>query len=130
MDHYLPLRKKESFWWRDVLKLLDSFKGMAMINIQDGRTCLFWEDLWNNRVPKLHFPELFSFAKNPKISLRFALDVDGPEQLLHLAISDIALQQLTTLAQELSSLQQSSESDIWSYIWGSPYFSSSKAIGI
>ena len=87
-----------------------------MINIQDGRTCLFWEDLWNNRVPKLHFPELFSFAKNPKISLRFALDVDGPEHLLRLPISDIALQQLTTLAQELTSLQQSSESDIWSYI--------------
>ena len=53
--------------------------------------------------------------------------MDGPEHLLRLPISDIALQQLTTLAQELTSLQQSSESDIWSYIWGSPYFSSPKA---
>ena len=59
-------QKKGSFWWRDVLKLLDSFKGMDMINIQDGRTCLFWEDLWNNRVPKLHFPELFSLPKTQK----------------------------------------------------------------
>ena len=25
--------KKDSFWWRDNLKHLDSFKGMAMVNI-------------------------------------------------------------------------------------------------
>ena len=98
-----------------------------MVNIHDRVTCLFWEDLWNNRVLKSQFPELFSFAKNPRISLRYALDVEGPEHLLHLPISDIALQQLTTLAQDLSSLQESSNTDIWSYIWGSPFFSSSKA---
>ena len=120
-------QKKGSFWWRDILKLLDSFKGMAMVNIHDRVTCLFWEDVWNNRVLKSQFPELFSFAKNPRISLRYALDVEGPEHLLHLPIADIALQQLTTLAQDLSSLQESSNTDIWSYIWGSPFFSSSKA---
>ena len=38
--------KKGSFWWRDILKLLDAFKGMAMVNIQNGASCLFWFDLW------------------------------------------------------------------------------------
>jgi hypothetical protein len=33
--------KKGSFWWRDVLKLLDAFKGMALVNVQDGASCLF-----------------------------------------------------------------------------------------
>ena len=39
-----------SFWWKDTLKLLDSFKGMAMVNVQDGKSCYFWLDLWDNIV--------------------------------------------------------------------------------
>ena len=127
MVHYHPLRKKGSFWWRDILKLLDAYKQMAMVNIQDGVSCLFWDDLWLNRVHKIQYPKLFSFARNTRISLRFALEVEGSNNLFHLPISDIALQQLTSLAQELSTLQESSDPDIWSYIWGPPYFSSSKA---
>jgi len=30
-----------SFWWKDILRILDSFKGMAMANIGDGLSCLF-----------------------------------------------------------------------------------------
>jgi len=100
---------------------------MAMVNIQDGVSCLFWDDLWLNRVHKIQYPKLFSFARNTRISLRFALEVEGSNNLFHLPISAIALQQLTSLAQELSTLQESSDPDIWSYIWGPPYFSSSKA---
>jgi len=118
---------KGSFWWRDIIKLLDAYKGMACVNILDGTTCLFWDDLWLNRVPKFHFPELYSFAKNKSISLRSALEVQGPDDLFHLPISAIALQQLTVLAQELASIQDSSDHDIWSYIWSSPFFPSSKA---
>jgi hypothetical protein len=29
---------KGFFWWRDTMKLLISFKGMAMINLQDSAT--------------------------------------------------------------------------------------------
>ena len=56
-------RKKGSFWWRDILHLLDSFKGLAMVNVKDGISCLFWDDLWMNRVPKQIYPGLYSFAK-------------------------------------------------------------------
>ena len=34
--------KDDSFWWRDIPKLLDAFKRMAMVNIQNGASCLFW----------------------------------------------------------------------------------------
>jgi len=40
--------KKESFWYRDILKVLDAYKGMAAVNIQDGSTCYFWTDLWED----------------------------------------------------------------------------------
>ncbi|WVZ76722.1 hypothetical protein U9M48_024674 [Paspalum notatum var. saurae] len=38
--------KKGSFWWKDVLKLLYKFKGLAAVNINGGSSCLLWEDLW------------------------------------------------------------------------------------
>lgn len=38
---------KGSFCWKDILKLLDSYKGMAMANISDGSSCFFWLDLRN-----------------------------------------------------------------------------------
>ena len=31
-------QKKGFFWWRDILKLLEAYKGMAMVNIHDGMT--------------------------------------------------------------------------------------------
>ena len=55
--------KKGSFWWRDNLKLLESFKGMASVCLQDGSSCYFWTDLWDGHVHSQIFPELFSFAK-------------------------------------------------------------------
>ena len=55
--------KKDSFWWRDILKLLTKFKGIAYVSVQDGSSVLFWEDQWNNLVSRLEFPELHSFAK-------------------------------------------------------------------
>jgi hypothetical protein len=39
--------KKGSLWWRDNLKLLDSFKGMETVHLL---TCYFWTDLWGGHV--------------------------------------------------------------------------------
>ena len=36
--------KRGSFWWRDILKLLDKFKDIASVSVADGSTCLLWED--------------------------------------------------------------------------------------
>ena len=75
MVPYHPLRKKAPSG-EEILKLLVACKGMTMVNIQDGVTYLFWDDLWLNRVPKVQFPELYSFARNrnTRIPLRFAQD--------------------------------------------------------
>jgi hypothetical protein len=119
--------RQGSFWWKDNLKLLDSFKGLAMANVFDGASCLFWDDLWLNKVPRLHYPQLFSFAKSTEISLSAARNAEGPEVLFHLALSPLAAQQLLELAQDLNALPDSGDQDIWSYIWGSPFYSSSKS---
>jgi hypothetical protein len=33
-----------------MLKLLTKFKGIAMINIQDGSTISLWHDMWKGKV--------------------------------------------------------------------------------
>ena len=86
----------------------------------------FWDDLWFNRVPRQSFPELFSFARNPHISVFSALSADGPSSLFHLPIAHEALQQLTLIVEDLNELQGTNDKDFWTYIWGSHHFSSSK----
>lgn len=38
--------KKGSFWWRDILKLLDCFKSFTMVQVQNGNSCFLWLDTW------------------------------------------------------------------------------------
>lgn len=38
--------KKGSFSWRDILKLLGSYKSFSVAQVQNGQTCMFWSDKW------------------------------------------------------------------------------------
>jgi hypothetical protein len=60
-------KKKGSFWWKDVLKLCEIFRGIAKCKVGDGSTVLFWTDIWNDHLLKDKFPRLFSVVKNKKI---------------------------------------------------------------
>jgi hypothetical protein len=47
--HYsdkIPHAKKlcGSFWWRDVVRLVDNFRGVATVKHGKGDTFLFWSD--------------------------------------------------------------------------------------
>jgi hypothetical protein len=44
--------KKASFWWKDILKLTDKFRGMAAVHIIDEKACRLWENIWNDIIPK------------------------------------------------------------------------------
>jgi len=91
---------------------------MAHVSIQDGHSCLLWDDLWDNRVPLHMYLELYSFAKSTFIYVRVAIEASGPHILFHLPFSQIAFQQLETLAHSLNNMHISQDSDIWTYIWG------------
>jgi hypothetical protein len=55
-----------SFWWRAHLKLLESYKALARCNLGDGKSVLFWGDLWNDQCLHQKFPHLITFAKKNK----------------------------------------------------------------
>jgi len=70
------MAKKGSFWWKDILKLLDKFKGMARVNINNAKSCLLWSDLWNDKVTMLAYLELYSFVKSKSTILAEARTSD------------------------------------------------------
>ena len=119
--------KRGSFWWRDNLKLLDKYKGMALVTALNGSTCLLWEDCWQGPPWKLSFPELYSYAKKPNISLAAAVSVFPSSDLFSLPMSAEAFDQFQHVQNSLQNFQISADKDVWSYIWGGSLFSSRKA---
>jgi hypothetical protein len=97
------------------------------VTVANGQSCLLWDDLWNGEVRKLQFPELYSYAKNKTISLSKAQSVAIFHELFNLPVSVEAFTQMQELEFELLNLEPSDLYDTWTYIWGSPIFSASKA---
>lgn len=127
MENYQALQlQKGSFWWRDILKILDKYKGLSSVIVNNGKSCLLWDDLWNGKVRKLQYPELHSFAKNKSIILCRAYTTSELHELFSLTLSVEAFQQMQELQLEFFSLHLSEQHDKWEYIWGSSHFSSAK----
>jgi hypothetical protein len=85
-----------------VLKLLDKFKGMAKVTVNDGRSCFFWEDLWGDDTLVHKYPELFSFAKKKQITFKQGFSHTPLHGLFHLPLSQQAHAQLQVLQEDLN----------------------------
>jgi len=126
----LPLNSSRvSFWWNDVLKSLTSFKGMASAIIKDGSTCFFWTDVWNGRLLSSQYPELYSFAKDHKLSVQSFITLvhlTNLSDLFHLPLSSQAYSQFQQPETIIADTVLQEGNDTWSYLWGSSMFASSK----
>jgi hypothetical protein len=118
---------KGSFWWRGNLRLLDKFKGIASVLVHKGDTCSLWHDLWGGSTRRQSLPQLFSFARKRQITVARARDTEELAHLFTLPLSEEAFQQLLVLVGDLNALLDITANDVWSYIWGSPIYSSVKA---
>jgi hypothetical protein len=65
-----------SFWWKSMIKLLPNFKGLTHPVIGNGKSISFWDDQWSQNIARQKFPELFSFVKNTKLSIKEAKEQD------------------------------------------------------
>ena len=128
MHGALPMNNNRgSFWWKDVLKSLVSFKGLASVIVSDGSSCLFWLDIWNNNLMSSIFPELFSFAWAQNISVQSFISTNNRSDLFHLPLSAQAFDQFQQLENFLKDFQLQNGNDLWTYIWGSAAFTSKGA---
>jgi hypothetical protein len=57
-----------SFWCKDILKLCDLYRGIASCTVNDGKSVLFWHDLWNKKNRKDAYPRLYTFAKDKNLT--------------------------------------------------------------
>jgi hypothetical protein len=94
-----------SFWRRDVLKLVDQFRGIASCKIGDGKTVLFRSDVWNGHMLQQQFPRLYSFAKNKSIFVAQFLQSNQLECQFHLPLPEQAYQEYQHLQQLILQLQ-------------------------
>jgi hypothetical protein len=56
-------KDKGSFWWKDLLKLCDIYRGISKCTVGDLMTVLFWSDIWNDLLLQDKFPRLFICKK-------------------------------------------------------------------
>lgn len=57
-NEHLPVInfRRCSFWWKDIMKLLNQFKGLAQANVVSGSSCFFWLDVWDNNILSVQYP--------------------------------------------------------------------------
>jgi hypothetical protein len=88
---------KGSFWWKDLLKLCDMFRGISSCIVGNGSTVLFWSDVWNNHLLQEKFPRLYSYAKDKRISVAKFLENNTVMAQFHLPLSEQAHQEYMEL---------------------------------
>ena len=87
----------------------------------------FWSDNQNTEICREQYPELRSFYINENQTVKNFMQYQDLTENFHLPLSAQAFQQLQSLQEKTIQIQQSDETDIWSYSWNSSLFSSSKA---
>jgi hypothetical protein len=100
--------KKGSFWWKDLLKLCDIFKGIAQCSIGNGSTIKFWSEVWNGNLLEQNFPRLF-LCKNKNILVASFIQNNNFEQQFHVPLSVQAFQEYQEMQDIIHQTEISSE---------------------
>ena len=83
-----------SFWWKYIIKLADTYRSIALVQVNMGDSALFWLDAWHvggySRPLSLRLPRLFSFVLDDKVSVREFLQTQDLYSIFHLPISEQA----------------------------------------
>jgi hypothetical protein len=123
----LKKANRGSFWWKGIMKHLDTFKGIASTSLGSRDMILFWDDMWNGQILRITYPELHSFAIDNQISVKSMIRAENLYSMFHLPLSAQAFEQYCDLELSIQSLTIADDKDSWSYIWGGSQFSVSKA---
>jgi len=112
------------------MKLFPSFQNISMCAPNRGNSVLFWADVWIDQPLKDKFPQLFSFTRKPKCSIKFFLNQQEDALFSPLPLPPLAAEQLDDVYDILHSRTwDETLCDSWLYTWGSSVYSSKKAHG-
>jgi hypothetical protein len=80
------MKKVGSFWWKDVLKILHSYKNLSQVTIENGSLVQLWYDSWGaGSLSETHL-ELFSYVINKHITLLKANEHNLLQDMFHLPL--------------------------------------------
>jgi len=107
------------------MQLFSKFQKFAVCHPYKGTTVLFWSD--DCATLKDLYPQLFSFTRKQKCSVRFFLD-QSIHRIFSLPLTTLAAQQLEEIDNLLQHrLLDEDTNDVWSYSWGTANYRSKKA---
>jgi len=114
-----------SFWWKEVLKLFGAYNKLTECTPNWGNSDLFWSGNWCSSALKDKYPQLFSFSRKPKCSIRFFLN-NEMEVNFRLPLSTQVARQLSDLLDsELGREWDENVTDIPAYISAARKFTTS-----
>jgi hypothetical protein len=97
-----------SFWWRDVLKQVDNFRGVSSVKPGKGDTFLFWSDSWSldgSTTPLMtRYPSLFSYVLDENISAAKVMALEDLSVLFQLPLSRVAFEEFNQMQVSLRSI--------------------------
>jgi hypothetical protein len=125
-EHDVPHAAKVcgSYWWRDLIRLMDQYRSFATPHVGTGETVLFWSDEWEvdgSTTPlSQRFAHLFSFAKDDKISVRDMVMLRDRTKEFHLPLSGRAYDEFIALQGWLDQMEMAPMgNDEWKCAGGS-----------
>ena len=96
------------------MKLMQSYSEICSIQVKEGGTALFWSDTWSEKVLKLKFPRLFSFALDKLQSVAEFMSTPNHLQCFYLPLSIEANDEYIQLQSLLSDVSLNAEvKDVW-----------------
>ena len=87
--------------------------------MDDGRSALFWDDMWHQFVLKHKFDHLYSFVRDPHRSVQQVINTEHLQDLFHLPLTTQAYEEFLLMEDMCISIRQSEyldALDTWSYI--------------
>jgi hypothetical protein len=62
------VKEKGSFWWKDLMRLSTTYRGIARCTPAVGDSVNLWNDILLDSIFSIKFVNLFEFSKNKSIS--------------------------------------------------------------
>ncbi|KAE8776063.1 hypothetical protein D1007_51342 [Hordeum vulgare] len=107
-----------SYWWRNILKLLDNFREFTWVQVNQGDTVLFWQDKWNignSVIPlKERLSRLFSYVKDPWTMVKEGLNTNDMSTWFNLPLLEQTYMELSTVHVLIGEFELSpNQNDVW-----------------
>ena len=106
-----------SFWWRDIMKLVEQYISVSTVVPGKGNTFMFWEDAWafgdSTQPLSLSYPRLYSYVLDKKMSTAEVYGLPDMLSLFYLPLSVQAYEEFQDLSAKMELGPLSSEDDRW-----------------